>query len=333
MPHHTRSSAICLPVLCTTLFICSAAFAEGDSFFSKLVPAGSHKESTSSQQNSIHGKIRSGTASAEDYITFAGNLRKSGNADDAADVLHKAQIKYPDNTEILRQLGIAMIDANHAIQAIEVFDVLAAIEPKNAMAYNGKAVAFDTAGNHTAALEIYEKALSLDPSSVPIRNNMAMSMILNNQLEDARVMLEALHKEVPEIAKVRHNLALVYGLQGNKAKAMELNLQTLSQKQAEENLKFYQHYITMQSDVKPVDLMTSEGLPLDDLFSETPPPAPEVQEEKITKVAVPPAPVTEASPSAGSTAIEDKGEDAESTPSITKLFGDDAEYVFPTGRK
>ncbi len=355
MPVTMRLLSSCAACALTTMFFTHVALAEESSFFSRLVPAGTEQKPDRAPLSSMNDKIRSGKASAEDYLEFAANLRRTGNAEEAANVLHKAQSKYPDNTTILKQLGIAMVDAKHPIEAIEVFDVLAAIEPDNALAYNGKAVAFDTAGNHTAALELYEKALSLAPFSVAINNNMAMSMILNDQLDSAQTILETLYKQNPDVPKIRYNLALVYGLKGDKKRAMELNLESLSQKQAEENLKFYQHYSSKKGDHKPVELMKSDGRPIDDLFTEAP--AAEPEKAPAEKIAVVPAaePVIEASPSAGENiaivpsepVIQEASPSAgmpagdknyseipgQSQPSITTLFGDDAVYEFPTGRR
>jgi Flp pilus assembly protein TadD len=343
-----RNLSYALLISSSLTFVTYSGFAADNSFFDRLQPAGASAQQTNAGTSALHEKIKSNNASPEEYLNLAASLRSGGNPEDAASVLQKAQKKFPDNTDILRQFGITLIDANQPIQAIEVFDVLAAIEPHNAMAYNGKAVGFDTAGNHVAALEIYEKALSLAPTSVAIRNNMAMSYALNDQLSDAQILLETLFAEAPDVPKIRHNLALVYGLQGNSKQAMDLNLQTLSQQQAEENLKFYQRYASIKKDYKPVELMTQEGQPLDDLFTEIPSEAPEsntVASEKIDSPAVQEMQtITEVSPSAGVGKKEktDIANDAETTaqsthveeqPEKTNLFGADAEYRFPTGKR
>lgn len=218
----------------------------------------------------LQDNIRKKDAGENDFLSLATTLRQSGSHAEAVNVLRRAQAKFPGETEVLRQLGIALIVSGKPVDAVEVFDMLAAMEPDNAMAYNGKGVAFDTAGNHTAALEMYEKALSLDNSSTAIRNNMAMSMILSDELDDAVAMLETLYEEEPDIAKVRHNLALAYGLRGDRERAMEIGLQDLSEKQMQENLEFYQRYIAVKGLHHPVELMTQDGHPIDELFADAP---------------------------------------------------------------
>lgn len=335
--------------LSSSLALVANSNAAANDFFDRLQPAGASAQQTNTGTSALQEKIRNNKATPEEYMNLAASLRAGGNPEDAANVLQKAQKKFPDNTDILKQFGIALIDAKQPIHAIEVFDVLAAIEPQNAMAYNGKAVAFDTAGNHTAALEIYEKALALAPTSVAIRNNMAMSYLLNDQLDDAQTLLENLFAEAPDVPKIRHNLALVYGLKGNSKQAMDLNLQGLNQQQAQENLKFYQRYAALKKDYKPVELMTQEGQPLDDLFTETPSDTSESKSaSSAEKASIQPEDIqtiTDVSPSAGIT--EEKEDEAlagsaetppqatpvEEEPEKSNPFGANAEYSFPTGRR
>ncbi len=122
-----------------------------------------------------------------------------------------------------------------------MFDQLIRENPNNANAHNGKAVAFDHSGNHQAAQDIYKTALSLEPKSLPITNNLAMSLILNHQPEQAILLLEPLLELYADNATLRHNLALAYGLTGNKDKALKLNITSMTKQQAEENLRFYQY--------------------------------------------------------------------------------------------
>lgn len=149
-------------------------------------------------------------------------------------------------SEQLRRNGNALIESGKPQDAIILFDKLIESDRQNALAYNGKAVAFDYSGNHLAAQELYKTALSLSPDSTTIRNNLAMSMILNNQIGQATKLLESLVKNSkdanPMSHIIRHNLALAYGLSGQHEKATKLNLRDMTKKQAEDNVAFYKQY-------------------------------------------------------------------------------------------
>lgn len=174
-------------------------------------------------------------------LSNAQSLRQHGNAASAITLL-KSQ---PESGTALQQLGYAQIEAGQAQDALATFDKLIAQSPNNASAYNGKAVAMDYMGDHLPAQELYRKALAL--SDAPsVRNNLALSMVLSGQAAAAIPMLESLNAQNPKDKTIRQNLALAYGLKGDKKKANALNLQELTPEQAKENLRFYERLAKMK---------------------------------------------------------------------------------------
>lgn len=115
-----------------------------------------------------------------------------------------------NNFEALRKDGNALIEDGRPQEAIALFDQIISQDPQNALAYSSKAVAFDKLGNHLAAQDMYQTALSLSPNSSSIKNNLAMSFIMNHQAKQAIVILEPLVKADPANKTIRDNLALAY---------------------------------------------------------------------------------------------------------------------------
>ncbi len=165
---------------------------------------------------------------------------------------------------LLRENGKALVESGKAEDAIAVFDQLIEINPQNFMAYNGKAVAFDHAGNHLAAQDLYKTALSISPDSAVVKNNLAMSFILNNQPERAIKILSKLSEDFPDNQKIRHNLAFAYGVSGKLSKAKEINLRDMSAEQAEENNRYYASYISEKKTTK--NKKSNDGKNQDDNF-------------------------------------------------------------------
>lgn len=159
--------------------------------------------------------------------------------------------KLSVESELLRKTGNVLIENGKLQEAVEIFDKIIEINPYDPLAYNGKAVAFDYGGNHLAAQELYQKALSLSHESVTIKNNLAMSLILNKQIEQAIILLESLLRVRTDNYKtdsiIRHNLALAYGIVGKHKKATNLNLHDLTKEQARENIAFYRNYVAQNS--------------------------------------------------------------------------------------
>jgi Flp pilus assembly protein TadD len=175
-------------------------------------------------------------------LELASLYRKIGQPQQALALMTEAQKKDPDNAEVLTQLGYSLVDSGQPEQAIQVFEQLSAISRNNPAAYNGKGVAFDKAGNHVVAQDMYRHALKLKPGAVNIQNNLAMSMILNDQVDEAIELLEPLSEEHSDNKTIRQNLALAYGIKGDKQKALSLNMKDLTPEQAKENLRFYTDY-------------------------------------------------------------------------------------------
>lgn len=186
--------------------------------------------------------ISRGEAPAEAYLKLAEALKKMGHQDDALQTLAAARSAMPGNTRILNALGLAMVAAGQAKDAVGIFDELTAIEPENALYHNGKAIAFDNAGNHVAAQEIYQKALSLSPNAATIKNNFALSLILSGKFKEAIDLLEPLAASDESSPTIRQNLALAYSLIGDDKRAQDIARKDLSPAQTDENRRLYEYY-------------------------------------------------------------------------------------------
>ncbi len=181
------------------------------------------------------------TAQDAQIVQIAENLKQSGNMSGAIAVLQQAQLTHPDDPLILSQLGYALIADGQPQDAEIVFDRLIKVKPEAVSGYNGKAVALDRIGDHDGAEELYQQALKFSPNSTSIKNNLAMSMILNNQPDQAIALLEPLNQQA-STPTIRQNLALAYGIKGDKEIALALNRQDLPEDEAQQNMRFYAKY-------------------------------------------------------------------------------------------
>ena len=158
----------------------------------------------------------------------AKQLRESGNAASAVELLRAAHNRFPHNTIILQQLGYTLVETKQYQEAVTVFDQLIGLEPTNPSGYNGKAVAFDHLGNHLAAQDIYKMALLLSPDSVAIHNNLAMSLILNKQPKLAIAQLEPLLATNSDNDVIRSNITRARALLAEQKKGKKISLKASS---------------------------------------------------------------------------------------------------------
>src|SRR4051812_41751224 len=76
-------------------------------------------------------KVPDKSASPQDDLTLAKNMRQKGDAATASRLLEDAAAKQPDNKDVLTQLGGALIESGQAEQAVEVYDRLIALDPQS----------------------------------------------------------------------------------------------------------------------------------------------------------------------------------------------------------
>lgn len=177
------------------------------------------------------------------YLELARLYRSIGRTPQAIAVLQKAYAVDDDDARVRKQLGFALLAAGQNEAAFELFSRWVEDEPKNADALNGYAMALDYKNDHTAAQTAYQKAIALSPANVmDIKNNLGMSYILAGKWEAAIDLLEPLVKAGAG-KTTRQNLALAYGLKGDKKKALEMNLKDLPAAKAKENMRFYEEYL------------------------------------------------------------------------------------------
>ena len=100
-------------------------------------------------------------------------------------------------------------------------------------------LAYDRLGDYDSADESYKTALAISPDNASILNNYGMSRAMANDLDSARTLL--LHAAMMPNAdvRVRQNLALVYALSGDIAKAEELTRRDLPPALANATLDYY----------------------------------------------------------------------------------------------
>jgi Flp pilus assembly protein TadD len=201
----------------------------------------------------------------EAEIEIAAIDRRMGRPQEAVEVMRDALKRQPDNQRVMMHLAYALVDAKRFEEAVGIFDGIIAANPKDAAAYSGKGMAFDRSGNHLAAQELYSQALKIEPDKLSAQNNLAMSLILNNQLSQAIGMLEALSSLHPDHKTIRRNLALAYGLSGKSEKAFAIDAMDLTPEQARENGRFYSYYAGKRTGRSP--LKDSEHISVG--FSET----------------------------------------------------------------
>ncbi len=178
----------------------------------------------------------------EAHLALADLYQRNNMADKAEAILLAAKERQPEDPEINLRLAKTEINGGDAKKAMVYYDDGLRKSPDNIDLLNGKAVALDMLMRHKEAQSLYQKVLAAHPKDSDfVQNNLAMSYIMNGDYDAAIAQLEKI-EGVADKRVMRQNLALAYGLKGNKAKAREWGMKDLSAKQFEDNMAFYRAY-------------------------------------------------------------------------------------------
>lgn len=219
---------------------------------------------------------------ATELINVGNDLRAQGNLNDAAAVYRRAMRADPESPlppallgDTLRQLkrydeaeqvyrgmlerspysgmalqgyGILMIERGQPDAAVSLLTPAVDENAADYRTYNVLGIAYDALGDHTQAQNQYQAGLELKPGSKSLRNNMALSLALQERYDAAIEQMQRLLTGTKADEPYLHNLALIYGLAGRIENAAALLRQMLPEADVANNLAYYQNLRAMPPD-------------------------------------------------------------------------------------
>lgn len=194
-------------------------------------------------------------------LELAEFYRRHKGGRQAMAVLNAAAKEYPHNAQIMRAMANVDIDMGSPGQALKTLNDAIEENSGDPLLYNSKGVALDMLGKYTEARIAYNKAIMLDPENImTFKANLAMSYITTQDYAKAISILQPLADAPDATPQLRQNLALAYGLKGDNKRALYYARKDLSDKQAEENIKFY-NMLSEKGGVKAIPPATVNALP------------------------------------------------------------------------
>ncbi len=170
-------------------------------------------------------------------IALARNLRFSGQAQTAADVMQSSLSRFTDDPDMLTELGKDYLAVDRVTLAVKYLEKAQTLAPTRWEPVATLAVAYDTQGYSEMALDAYKRADSLSPDNPAILNNMGLSQALAGHLDQALATMNRAADLPNATAQVRQNLALLLALKGKTAEAARLTGHDMSTEQAKSNIE------------------------------------------------------------------------------------------------
>jgi Flp pilus assembly protein TadD len=174
-------------------------------------------------------------------VELGDTLLQAGAFDDAIAVYSSVPSPSPAHLGAMLGLMRAQIALSQPAKALESADQAIIVAPSDTRMLVGRGVALDMTGRHTEAQNSYRAALAQSPRSIAARNDLALSLALSNAFNEAIEILTPIAMSTNASPQVRQNLAFIYGLMGDDARAAELTRADLDKAAVEANLRFYDY--------------------------------------------------------------------------------------------
>lgn len=170
-------------------------------------------------------------------LALARNLRYADQAQTGADVMQSLLTRYPNDPELLIELGKDYLAADRAALAIKTLYRARDVAPQRWDVYSTLGVALDTDGHSAEALQAFAHAAELSPDNPAVLNNLALAQAVTGHLDQAIATMSQAADLPSANMLVRQNLALLLALKGDAAKAEKLARRDLPPDIAKSNIE------------------------------------------------------------------------------------------------
>ena len=174
----------------------------------------------------------------EPQVGLAQSAAVAGDFAQSTQAYRKAIAIAPERAELVYGHARGLLMLGETAQATEQFSRYIRIKPEDPRGYIGLGIAHDISGAHAAAQTAYLDGLQAAPDNMALRNNLALSLALSNEGEDAVGILRELAQEPGVGPRVRQTLALVYAISGRMDAAADLVRQSMSSTEARNTIAF-----------------------------------------------------------------------------------------------
>ncbi len=155
-------------------------------------------------------------------LVCAEGLARNGKIEDASALLARRLKTTPRDPQVLGTLGAIQVLAGQPSLAIQTLSEVLQVKPDDVKALANKAIALDELRRHDEAQRIYRQALALAPGDPAISNDLALSLMLSGQPEEARRVLSPFRDVDGLPERMRINLGILDAAGGHAEEAQEL---------------------------------------------------------------------------------------------------------------
>ena len=156
------------------------------------------------------------------FVELGDTLAGAGMLDDAIDAYGRVDPASPAGTGALLGMVRAYYELGDPARALDYADRALVQAPREARVQLDRGAALDALRRHGEAQEAYRAVLKAMPRHVAARNNLALSLAFTGHYDEALAIMVPLARSTAATQRIRENLALIYGLAGDRERSVSL---------------------------------------------------------------------------------------------------------------
>jgi Flp pilus assembly protein TadD len=173
-------------------------------------------------------------------ILLGDTLLELGQYNEASQAYEGALRLSPQNSAALVGQGRALLQSDRPQLALAPLRRELAAHPENLKAITALGVAQDLTGDHATAQHTYRDALLDNPNNPALTGDLALSLAIEGYTDEAIKLLAPLASGSSSTPRLRQNLALIYGLAGDREDAQRTARLDLDEDAVQHNLAYFE---------------------------------------------------------------------------------------------
>jgi len=195
-------------------------------------------------------------------VAAGDTLRDMGNANEAIVAYNAALKRKPGYGLALEGLAKAyLMTGKPELAQSPLAEAAQSESQKNPKILLLQGVTADYSGQHPQAQAFYRAGLRLAPKDAALSLDLALSLALTGQYDEAIRILYPIAGEPTATARDRQTLALIYGLKGDMASAARLARMDLNPAAVQHNLAYYGTLRRLSPEARAQAVLSASGGP------------------------------------------------------------------------
>ncbi len=153
------------------------------------------------------GELPAADQAIKQQLAAARQKSTAGDVQGALAILNAVAQRWPNNTDVLLQIGDTLQAAGRDQQSLQVYRRILALQPQHYSALNSLGIVWRKLGNLQQSVRVLRSAVQLQPNNVMAHGN------LGNTLRDLNLLEEA-EREHRVAVQLTPNLAIAYNALG-----------------------------------------------------------------------------------------------------------------------